>query len=71
MHKKTLFFVYITQRITKINNKTKSWTDQNKVFKNQMVWMQDFYRMIRAESRFDTKREKTENWDDHETQRTI
>lgn len=33
--------------------------------------MQDFYRMTRAESRFDTKREKTENWDDHETQRTI
>lgn len=32
-----------------------------------MVWMQDFYRMIRAESRFDTKREKTENWDDNET----
>lgn len=67
MHKKNPVFVYITQRITKINNKTKSWTDQNKVFKNQMVWMQDFYRMIWAESRFDTKREKTENWDDNET----
>lgn len=37
-----------------------------------MQRMQDFYRMVWADQRFDTRREKTaEDWDKNETQLTI
>lgn len=36
-----------------------------------MVRMQDFYRMVCADQRFDTRREIIKDWDNNETQLTI
>lgn len=36
-----------------------------------MVRMQDFYLMVYADQRFDTRREIIEDWDKNETQLTI
>lgn len=36
-----------------------------------MVRMKDFYRMVWADQRFDTRREIIEDWDKNETQLTI
>lgn len=69
MHKKPCFCLHNAK--DNKNQQQNEIMDGSKQSLNQMVWMQDFYRMTRAESRFDTKREKTEDWDDNETQRTI
>lgn len=69
MHKKPCFRLHNTK--DNKNQQQNEIMDGSKQSLNQMVWMQGFYQMTRAESRFDTKREKTENWDDNETQLTI
>lgn len=53
MHKKPCFRLHNAK--DNKNQQQNEIMDGSKQSLNQMVWMQDFYRMTRAESRFDTK----------------